>query len=314
MSRPGNGLGERIERGLRLAVALPFVRAELPGWGKVYGRLVGTYRSNEAWRGATPRIYRNKQHGYFLVANLAEWSDRLCYFLGRWYDEELAWLIPRLVGPGDSVVDIGANYGHFCMTAAALAGRHGKVIAFEPNPRAFARLAFHVSPKRCDLRRTAANGPVGRGGEAELNVPNVNSGEATLGETRYADDDVVRVPIKLARGDDALAGENPKLIKIDVEGFELRVLKGLGETIARSRPLIVTELVDRHLANAGASKSLIIELMSARDYAPWRVSSERRGFQVSRWVEPYDLADGDADVLWAPREKAEALLSPLAAR
>jgi hypothetical protein len=104
-----------------------------------------------------------------------------------------------------------------------------------------------------------------------LSVPNINSGEATFGRSVYGDA-VKKVNAHVRVGDAELADETPRFIKIDVEGFELQVLRGLRETLRRARPIVSLEIIGQHLKNAGTMPADIAAEMKAAGYQGWRLS------------------------------------------
>jgi hypothetical protein len=110
----------------------PYMVRELPGWGKL-AQLID-YRWNWLWIGGPVKTIREKLHGNLMRLDLSNWSDRLNYFLGRWYDLEIQLLMADLVKPGQTIVDVGAHRGEFALAASKLVGKSGRVICFEPNP------------------------------------------------------------------------------------------------------------------------------------------------------------------------------------
>lgn len=90
-----------------------YIRRELPGWGKIYSWIVGGYRRNSIWADSLPCVIRDKRYGLIRILNIREWADRSFYFLGRWYDLETQLFVDHIVKPGDTGVDVGANYGIF---------------------------------------------------------------------------------------------------------------------------------------------------------------------------------------------------------
>lgn len=292
------------------ALAGFYVRYELPGWGKVYDRFIGGWRKESEWRKAAPKIFKNKINDYWFITDLSEWPDRAAYFLKRWYDLPLARTVTALVDPGDSVLDVGANYGHFALHAAKAVGPSGKVFAFEPNPRAFARLSVHADLNRISwiIARRAALGRTNA--TATLRVPFINSGEATLGRSVYASTDVEEVETPVLLGEEALKGVTPTFVKIDVEGFEVEVLTGLERIIAESRPTIVTEIVRRHLVNAGTSPEALMDYLASMNYVPMRMDVVKRTRVNFRH---FVIEDGDGDALWAPAERRDQIQDRLSA-
>lgn len=291
MSRVVNSAAMRFLR--------PYISRELPGWGRVYGSLVGDFRADARWRGTGQRWMRGKLHGYDMLLDLGNWSNRSTFFLGRFYDLPTQLVLAAILREGDTFVDIGANEGMVSLLAARLVGRAGKVIAFEPNPRP--RSVFQAAIDRnrignVDLR------PVGLSDAASvlrLTVPKVNSGEGSFGRPDYDPASVDLVECRVDRGDAELRDALPRLLKIDVEGFELHALKGLEQTIARCHPAVVMEMVSRHLANAGSSISDVVSFMTERGYTAQSTGLEKRhGRQSLRLGEADFSGTVHGDFLW----------------
>lgn len=135
-------------------------------------------------------------------------------------------------------------------------------------------------------------------GRATLYVPRINSGEATLGHSAYAD--VSEVEVQVVRGDEAIGDANPKLIKIDVEGFEARVIAGLDKTLTRARPLVLIEMIDDHLRAAGSSSKELALMMEARGYVGHTLGMSRRGLGYRLSLESWSAESSSEDVLWTP--------------
>ena len=158
--------------------------------------------------------------------------------------------LPDLVEPGSVAVDVGAHIGDYTYSLCRAVGPHGKVIAVEPLPdlarmlsRAVRRLSLPVEVINCALSSEA--------GEAELRVPMEHghrmAGYATLERRPVANARTFRVQVR--RLDDLcrdVSGRRISFIKIDVEGHELQVLGGAGETLRRHRPNLLIEIEQRH--------------------------------------------------------------------
>jgi len=150
------------------------------------------------------------------------------------------------VRPGSVVVDIGANVGFFTVLAARLVGPEGRVIAFEPVPtnaryvrRNAALNGFHQVTV---IERAVAD----RGGTAEL-VLAAYAGGAALRSAGPPPDATTSIVVDVTTLDEAVArGEipPPDVVKIDVEGAEAAVLRGMAETMRTHRPVIICEVDD----------------------------------------------------------------------
>lgn len=285
----------------------PWIRHEMPGWGRIYRHAVGGHNRNPFWVGARPRIVRDKRTGYLRLVFLSEWADRSFFFLGRWYDLKTQLALEVLLREGDRVVDVGANYGHFSLAAAALVGPTGHVHAFEPNPATFARLQVNLMLNPEVVQVAATNAGLGdREGELDLMVPSINSGGASFAGSRHVDTTVVRCPVLV--GDQVLGPDPVRLVKIDVEGFELRVLRGLARTISRDRPWIITEVRSSLLALDGVSVADLARFLGQWGYRPLRLDVTGRPGRRKRLVlHPFDPARDEGDVLWVPEGGMEDL-------
>lgn len=144
--------------------------------------------------------------------------------------------------PGMVVYDIGANIGFFSLLAARLVGPQGKVIAFEPDPEAAARLREHA--KRNQLENISVK---------EVAVW-LETGSVTFARsdpclspdrgTGHVDDCAnsqrcVQVPA--IRLDDCRENVPPHFLKCDVEGAEVNVFRGALALLKQSQPIVVCE-------------------------------------------------------------------------
>jgi len=289
-----------ITRTLAELVGRPYVRRELPGWGHVYSTLIGGYQRDWLWAEAGVRVVRGKLHGYLMTLDLARWSDRLAFFLGRWYDLETQLLLRSMVKPGDVVIDIGANRGMFMLIAAHSVGASGKVICFEPNPRCVEVLLADVARNRLtnvDVRPVALGETSAR---LTLSIPTVNSGEATLGVSKYADSETIDCQCEV--GDSELAAVYPAFIKIDAEGYECGVIGGLRQTLRRARPIVITEVAKRHMMLCGTSAEQLFGLMADANYTGYRVTLRVRNGRQEVGLAPIPCDMEEFDVVWLPGE------------
>ncbi len=152
-------------------------------------------------------------------------------------------LVPQLADPGRVSIDVGANRGIW----TEMLRRHSHaVLAFEPNPKLFQELARRVGPGAVALPYALSDSS----GEAELRVPRRRKGYSNQGAT-LAHDSLGSCPygalaVPTRRLDEIETGD-VGLIKIDVEGHELAVLRGATGLIARCRPVLVIEMEEKHL-------------------------------------------------------------------
>jgi FkbM family methyltransferase len=145
------------------------------------------------------------------------------------------------IHPGDWVLDIGANVGHYTKRFSELAGPGGRVLAFEPTPATFALLAANAqlfAHPNVTLFNAAVSDRTGLTG---LAVPQFDSGLVNYYEAHLtpASGDGLSV---LTLALDAL-GLDPRiaLVKIDAEDHEDFVLAGMQQLLERHHPVLIVE-------------------------------------------------------------------------
>ena len=168
--------------------------------------------------------------------------------------------LPEWLRPGDSVVDIGANFGTFTLKMSALVGETGRVFSFEPVPQTFAMLIRALSARNCrnvypvNLACSNINGSV------SMSIPDDPLTGEDLYQASISASGPSLVQVCCARIDDLpLPFGKVRLIKIDAEGHDAEVVDGAWETLCRSMPILIIEhppdeISDR-LAGLGYRKS-----------------------------------------------------------
>ena len=165
------------------------------------------------------------------------------------------------VSEGMVVVDIGAHVGIFTLGAASRVGGGGRVFAFEPSPDTADVLTRHVALNRCSDRVEVVRAVVsdadgvapfyvhGLSMAASLSRDNV---EALNPERIEA---ATRIDVRTVTLDRFCDERNirPALLKIDVEGAELRVLKGAHDLLRTGSPVILCEIHPAQMENCGGS-------------------------------------------------------------
>ena len=194
--------------------------------------------------------------------------SRQIYIAGCIDPNEFAFL-DRILQPGMTVLDVGANEGVYTVFAAKRLGSDGTVWAFEPSQREVSRL-------RCNLDLNNLNARIfplalaDQSGQAQMNVAGYgHEGLNTLGEFVHQIEVGGKEVVQMNRLDDVLT-ENAlsrlDVIKIDVEGAELRVLQGATATLSRYRPLVLFEASDNTLLQQGASREELLDFLRRQDY------------------------------------------------
>lgn len=176
--------------------------------------------------------------------------------------------LAEIVREGDVVYDIGANVGFFSIISARLTGPSGRVIAFEP-VRSNADLVRRNADLNAFGNITVVEQAVSdRSGTGELVLAEY-SGGAALSTTTAPPDPAGTIQVELTTVDDAVSDGRippPAVVKIDVEGVELEVLRGMHATLERDRPVIVCEIDDGTQAGYDRKHAECVDHLSSLGY------------------------------------------------
>ena len=245
--------------------SLPFARYSrrgLPGWGKLLTWLHVTPPTRDPSWTRAPMVFFTTSEGHVVQADLSDCVERFYFFVGRHPDLQLHLCLMNLLRPGDRFVDIGAHIGMLSLTASSLVGAGGEVLAFEPNPINMFRLRRIVDLNACSNVCLSDFALSDSTGEATFNLPLRAATRGSL-QAVAGDEKTMRFVVKVARGDTLFSdlGSKPTLIKIDVEGFEIPVIKGCADFMSRVRPAVITECFGPNFAQSGATVSEFLAVM-----------------------------------------------------
>jgi FkbM family methyltransferase len=158
--------------------------------------------------------------------------------------ETVEWL-RRVIKPNDTVIDVGANVGQMTLEAAHLVGPAGRVIAIEPAPGNIKILKKHISGNGFADRVTIVEAACGAhaNGEITLHIfgdhgDSIGSGHNIKEPAHEGKWISIKVPLCSV---DTLCSNGflkPDVIKIDVEGAELEVLRGALQTLEKVKPQV----------------------------------------------------------------------------
>jgi FkbM family methyltransferase len=147
-------------------------------------------------------------------------------------------LLDSLLQSGDWVIDVGANVGHYTARMSRLVGGTGRVLAFEPVPKTFRLLAANARLFAHE-NVTLLNAAVSQQSElSSIDVPSVQSG-AYLAHLTECNTGLQVLCLPL---DSLQLPHRVSLIKVDAEGHELAVLRGMERLLRCDRPTLIVEL------------------------------------------------------------------------
>jgi FkbM family methyltransferase len=230
--------------------------------------------------------------------------SRAVYISGL-YEPSTLLVLQRVLRPGATFIDLGANTGLFSMLASRWVEAGGHVYALEPSEREYRRLLDHLSLyglSNVTAVRVAAGG---RDGSAPLRVARFpNAGHNTLGASfAYADVPMERVETVTTTTLDRFADEyglnRIDAIKMDIEGSEYDALSNASAVLDRFRPVLIVELSRGALSGFGTTPEAVIGRLVSAAYAVYRIGDSAELIRLS-----HDEAAPDGNVVALPVERA----------
>jgi FkbM family methyltransferase len=204
---------------------------------------------------------------------------------GEYEQHELAFA-KSVLSEGDVAVDVGAHIGFFSIELAQAVGPRGHVHAFEPLPANAALLERSIRENGFEARVTLERAAVSdRSGTGTLRYAEhtLNTGGAILSDGPVEGLGALSAStVRTVALDDCKLRRPVRLIKMDVEGGEPRVVMGAHGLIARDRPVIVSEVHPEQLQRVSScSPADFLNQMGALGLRPHRIDGGRLGAPIA---------------------------------
>jgi FkbM family methyltransferase len=192
------------------------------------------------------------------------------------YELLTARAMKSMLRPGQTFWDIGAFVGWFSLFAYTLIGGNGRIVSFEPAPDMFAFLARNLSGLanakaiHCGIGNTDAIAPFpAQGGSSAASFVEAAT---RIGNPCLPAAPIEHVLVPIKRVDTLILelGSTPDVLKIDVEGYELEVLRGSKRLLASRKPALIMEVHPPQLRLSGGSEDELFEILSQCGYA-WEI-------------------------------------------
>lgn len=270
---------------------LPGIGARLHRFPRFVARVLAAARRAPAG-GARAAIYRSVSEplirrferplevpvvaGSRMIVDPTDLVGRIIALSGMW-EPQVTGAFQAFLLPGDVCVDVGANIGYFTLLASKLVGPEGHVYALEPSTRIHAALranlelnqvtnvtALRVAAGDVEGKAFLYEGPAGNRGATSLHQAKAVAGAevASVGTQRL--DSLVR---------DEHVGRL-RLVKIDVEGYEFEVLRGLeGVYLRGAHPAVIVELSPGW--SGGDALDHLLQFCDEHDLKPFQLAREQ---------------------------------------
>ncbi|MCE2772090.1 MAG: FkbM family methyltransferase [Bacteroidetes bacterium] len=202
------------------------------------------------------KLYTDNELAPHIYCGAFEWAER------EWLESALK--------PGMVFYDIGANIGFFSLIAAEKVTPHGHVYSFEPVTGTHDRLVENIQLNNIDKHVTTFLAAASNhAGEAQIYIPDKKMDAWNSLAIKPETSSYRLETIKTIVLDELVASNtlrSPDIIKIDVEGWELHVLRGLQQTLQKHHPTLFIEFTSQNLKAAGSSCTELADFIRALGY------------------------------------------------
>ncbi len=277
----------------------------------------GRYRLTHRWRNSTAPFVATlgPEAGSFrFCCDLRDSVAREACFTGRYEPQETA-VLRAVLAPGDTFVDVGANWGYFTLLAAHLVGKTGRIVSLEPDPRVYSLLRANV--RLNGLHRTEAMQMAASSEAGTLTLAGHDAAAGNWGVSRLVDAAApgqLAFQVEAVRVDDLLDRMrigSVDLVKMDIEGAESLAFLGMSEGLRRHRyRRLLVELHPDALRTRGTRPEDLCSWIEGFGYRGYSVdhsrsatrrAAYRRQPDVSRFLLPFrpgDLLRDWPHILW----------------
>jgi len=178
-------------------------------------------------------------------------------------------IISKLLKKGMTCIDIGGNIGYYVLLERKLVGKEGKIIAIEPLQQNFDYLKKNISLQNVDNIITFNFACGDKDGKAKFFINKKSNGCQVIRDgAEPPNPSKGKISEVLVRRLDSIVEElkldRVDFIRMDVEGYELHILRGLKKTLEIFKPIISLELHKRQLGNDGICE--FFQLMKELNY------------------------------------------------
>ncbi|MGH9917650.1 MAG: FkbM family methyltransferase, partial [Nitrososphaerales archaeon] len=257
--------------------------ARVAAVGAHASRLVATYlpprrkglrlaSAMERWTGRPAEsLVARHQSGYKVMCDLSDDVQRCIFYTGT-YEPRLSNLVIGALEPGDTFFDLGANIGHYSLLAAKRLGSSIFVHAFEPSADTAGKLRDTVAINRlAELIHVHQVAVADHSGLMTLAHP---SREVSPVGMRFLDPSGTESgeSVRTVRLDEYLVDVIPNVVKLDVEGAELRALNGMTKALEDPRlRCVFAEALDAQLGRFGDSRQKMTMFMEQYGFVAERI-------------------------------------------
>lgn len=266
---------------------LPFWSQNLPHWTE--GQEISSWQCKlppNPSQFLTPTWITTTQKGFVWQLDLSQLLEWHLFFGIR--EIEFEFLFNK-IKPQTTIIDIGTNFGYPALEFSRRVGPNGKVFCFEPLPENFRKLKYHVQENNL---KNINLFPIALGNshseiEMELGSPN-NAGQAKIISSKKSQENKKLKNIKVQQIplDSFIDEKNISkvdLLKIDVEGYEYKVLQGAKKLLQRDHPYLFIEVSDLLLKEQNSSAQELMTFLTNHSYNLFCLPQKKPITNVFTW-------------------------------
>jgi FkbM family methyltransferase len=199
----------------------------------------------------------------------------------RLIDEREMFLLPEFIKPGDTVLDLGANFAYYTERMSKIVGDKGKVFAYEPIPFTFDVLKMLVKHFKLNNVTYYQKGVSNKTETVKFTVPKMDIGTLSTGQAHisgrnndagnnqdYQFKQEETFDCEVVSLDEFYNNSLPNLtfIKIDIEGAELFALQGAKNILLQYKPVILIEINPVFLEGFGLTDAAMLNFIKETGY------------------------------------------------
>lgn len=243
-------------------------------------RVFSLYKQSKLRRLGEAPSWQRVPAGFEMWIDPAQWLDQRMLF--GVYEPWVGALIGRAIRYGDICLDIGAHKGFFTMQMARKAGPEGRVLSFDPDPRAYECLDRNCIQNGLD-QVTRLNLALGESdGEIEIQLAEKLGDSSRFRRNAQLDRKTPIAKTRMKTLDDVLDEYNLfdphnqlAFVKIDAEGSEPLILDGMKRTLEIFSPILFLEFNFECLQAAGSSAQAFQQRLESDGFSLYRVMWDR---------------------------------------
>jgi FkbM family methyltransferase len=205
-------------------------------------------------------------------------DSRLCKLIYGSFEETEICFLKKFLRKGDCFFDIGANIGLFSLHASNIVGENGKIFAFEPTPVTFDRLMKNIDINNFSNINAENIGLSNAIGVINFNVSNDGFDAWNSFATLVDAGECTEIKVLTNTLDNYISScetEKIDLIKLDVEGWELNVLKGATRLLSTSNsPVMLVEFTETNAFAAGYYCGELFDFVKSFGYEWYAYNAE----------------------------------------